>query len=448
MRIAILTGGGDVPGLNPCIKTVVSRAEENGWSAIGIRRGWAGLLDYNLDLPPEQNAQCAIPLNRDRVRTIDRAGGTFLHTSRTNPGRVKPSAVPAFLASAFPAPADGGTVDCTRHVLKVLERLGIDAVVPIGGDDTLSYGARLHQEGVRVVAIPKTMDNDVFGTDYCIGFSTAVTRSVEFIHALRTPTGSHERLAVIELFGRNSGETALVSGYLADADRAVISEVPFDVERLAGLLVDDRKRNPSNYAVMVISEGASMLGGQIVEYGQEDAYGHKKLGGIGQITGDALKKLTGIDIVYQQVAYLMRAGAPDALDRMVACSFGNVAVNQLEQGVRGVMVRCTTAPIPRCRPTPASTARSGSTWPRSTIRSTTGRASARPPASRCSCIEPAPRSRQRERQAGDAADAAYPAAASAARRRIARRDHETANPPAGDAVPTVFLGDQGLDAAH
>ena len=210
-------------------------------------------------------------------------------------------------------------------------------MIPIGGDDTLSYGVRLHQEGVRVVAIPKTMDNDVFGTDYCIGFSTAVTRSIEAIHALRTPTGSHERIAVIELFGRNSGETALVSAYLADTDRAVISEVPFDVEHLARLLIDDRKRNPSNYAVMVISEGASMKGGQIVEYGQEDAYGHKKLGGIGQITGEALKSLTGIDIVNQQLAYLMRAGAPDSLDRMVANSFANVAVQQLEHGHAGVM---------------------------------------------------------------------------------------------------------------
>jgi 6-phosphofructokinase 1 len=355
MRIGILTGGGDVPGLNPCIKTVVSRAAESGWDVVGIRRGWAGLLHYNLDASVEENHACVLPLSRDRVRTIDRAGGTFLHTSRTNPGRVRPQDLPAFLKDAAPAAAEpeARTVDCTRHVLKVLERLGIEAMIPIGGDDTLSYGVRLHQEGVRVVSIPKTMDNDVFGTDYCIGFSTAVTRSVEFIHALRTPTGSHERIAVIELFGRNSGETALVSAYLADADRAVISEVPCNVEHLARLLMEDRKRNPSNYAVVVISEGASLLGGQVVEYGQEDAYGHKKLGGIGQITGEALKALTGVDIINQQLAYLMRAGAPDSLDRMAANSFANVAVRQLELGHSGVMAALqngsyTTVPVDTC----------------------------------------------------------------------------------------------------
>ncbi|HET9222098.1 MAG TPA: 6-phosphofructokinase, partial [Roseiflexaceae bacterium] len=204
-----------------------------------------------------------------------------------------------------------------------------------------------------VIAIPKTMDNDVFGTDYCIGFSTAVTRSVEFINALRTPTGSHERIAVVELFGRNSGETALISAYLADVDRAIISEVSFDIERLAQQLAADKRRNPSNYAMVVISEGASMIGGQVVEYGQEDAYGHKKLGGIGQITGEALKQLTGIDIVHQQIAYLMRAGAPDSLDRMVAISYANLAVDQLLQGHSGRMValqngQYTTVPVDTC----------------------------------------------------------------------------------------------------
>jgi len=353
MRIGILTGGGDVPGLNPCIKTVVSRAAENGWDVIGIRRGWAGLLNYDPDRSAAENEEWAIPLTRDRVRTIDRAGGTFLHTSRTNPGRVRAKDVPDFLKSAFPGTADGKTVDCTRHVLRVLEHLGIEAMVPIGGDDTLSYGVRLHQEGVRVVSIPKTMDNDVFGTDYCIGFSTAVTRSIEFIHALRTPTGSHERLAVIELFGRNSGETALVAAYLADADRAIISEVPFDVEHLARLLVEDRKRNPSNYAVVVISEGAAMKDGTVIESGLEDAYGHKKLGGIGQVTGEYLKKLTGIDIINQPLAYLMRAGAPDSLDRMVANSFANTAVRQLELGHCGVMAALqngsyTVVPVDTC----------------------------------------------------------------------------------------------------
>ncbi|MCG8346404.1 MAG: ATP-dependent 6-phosphofructokinase [Chloroflexales bacterium] len=351
MRIGILTGGGDVPGLNPCIKAVVNRAEENGWDVIGIRRGWAGLLNYNLDVE-DANREWIESLDRRIVRTIDRYGGTHLHTSRTNPQKVRPSDLPDFLRDSYPF-GDKKTVDCTPHVLKVLERLGIDALVPIGGDDTLSFAVRLHQEGMRVISIPKTMDNDVFGTDYCIGFSTAVTRSVDFINALRTPAGSHERIAVVELFGRNSGETALISAYLADVDRALISEVPFDIEQLAQMVVEDRHRNPSNYAVVVVSEGASMIGGQIVEYGQEDAYGHKKLGGIGQIVGDALKRITKIDIVNQQLAYLMRAGSPDSLDRMVATSYGNLAVQQLEQGHSGRMVALqsgtyTTVPAETC----------------------------------------------------------------------------------------------------
>jgi ATP-dependent phosphofructokinase / diphosphate-dependent phosphofructokinase len=351
-RIGILTGGGDVPGLNPCIKTVVNRAIDAGIEVVGIRRGWGGLLNYNLDDPTSSN-EWAEPLTKVDVRTIDRYGGTHLHTSRTNPAKVGKSMMPAFLEGKFEFKGERQVADCTPHVLKVLEHLGIDTMVPIGGDDTLSYAVRMHQEGVRVVAIPKTMDNDVFGTDYCIGFSTAITRSVEAINALRTPSGSHERIAVVELFGRNSGETALIAGYLADADRAVISEVPFDVERLAALALEDKKRNPSNYAIIAISEGASMLGGQIVEYGQEDAYGHKKLGGIGMIAGEAIKQITGEDIVHQQLAYLMRAGAPDSLDRMVAMSFANLAVDQLLQGHSGRMValqagQYTTVPVDTC----------------------------------------------------------------------------------------------------
>ena len=337
MRIGILTGGGDVPGLNPAIKAVVNRAAANGWEVIGIRRGWAGLLNYNLD-DPEGSKECVETLTPANVRTIDRYGGTHLHTSRTHPGRVKEAGMPAFLQGKFAYQGEKQLADCTPHVLRVLEHLGIDTLIPIGGDDTLSYGVRMHQEGVRVIAIPKTMDNDVFGTDYCIGFSTAVTRSVEFINALRTPAGSHERIAVVELFGRNSGETALISAYLSDADRVLISEVPFDIERVSRLIVEDREANPSNYAVLVVSEGASMLGGQVIEYGQEDAYGHKKLGGIGQIVGEAVKKITGVDVVNQQLAYLMRAGAPDSLDRMVASSYGTLAVQQLEKGRNGVMV--------------------------------------------------------------------------------------------------------------
>ena len=349
MRIGILTGGGDVPGLNPCIKAVVNRATENGWEVLGIRKGWGGLLNFD-PKDPAGHDEWIQPLDNGVVRTIDRSGGTHLHTSRTNPQRVRPSDLPAFLEGRYTLEEGKDRIDCTPHTLEVLDHLGIDALVPIGGDDTLSFAARLHQEGFRVVAIPKTMDNDVFGTDYCIGFSTAVTRSVDFIHALRTPSGSHERIAVVELFGRNSGETALISAYLADVDRALISEVPFDIEKVAGLLAEDRSRNPSNYAILVVSEGATMLGGQVVEYGQEDAYGHKKLGGIGQIVGEALKKITGVDIVNQQLAYLMRAGAPDSLDRMVATSYGSLAVQQLERGHAGVMVALqngvyTTVPV-------------------------------------------------------------------------------------------------------
>jgi 6-phosphofructokinase 1 len=352
MRIGILTGGGDVPGLNPCIKAVVSRAEDAGMTVVGIRRGWGGLLNYNPDIPSD-SVDCIESLAAADVRTIDRYGGTHLHTSRTNPAKVSPKAMPEFLQGRFPHVGEKQLADCTPHVLRVLEHLGIDALIPIGGDDTLSFAVRLHQEGVRVIAIPKTMDNDVFGTDYCIGFSTAVTRSVEFINALRTPAGSHERVAVVELFGRNSGETALISAYLADVDRALISEVPFDIERLARMVTEDKRRNPSSYAMIVISEGASMLGGQVVEYGQEDAYGHKKLGGIGQITGAAIKQLTGLDTVQQQLAYLMRAGVPDSLDRMVAISYANLAVDQLLQGHNGRMValqngQYTSVPVDTC----------------------------------------------------------------------------------------------------
>jgi 6-phosphofructokinase 1 len=342
-----------VPGLNPCIKTLVNRAEANGWEVLGLRRGWAGLLNTNLDLPPLDQPDWVEPLNTRTVRTIDRSGGTYLHTSRTNPGKVRRADLPAFLVATTRFLDDTSTVDCTPHVLKAIEHLGIDVLVPIGGDDTLSYAVRMHREGVPAVTIPKTMDNDVFGTDYCIGFSTAVSRSVEFIHALRTPTGSHERFGVIELFGRYSGETALIAGYLADVDRTLISEVPFDVERLARLLLADRASNPSNYALVVVSEGASMAGGERVESGGADAYGHRKLGGIGQLTGEALRELTGVDVVIQQLAYLMRAGTPDALDRMVAISYANLAIQHLEQGRDGLMMALrngvySTVPIETC----------------------------------------------------------------------------------------------------
>jgi 6-phosphofructokinase 1 len=336
MRIGILTGGGDVPGLNPCIKAAVYRAVDAGLEVVGIRRGWAGLLHYNID--EDDNSEWVVVLDKQNTRTVDRSGGTFLHTSRTNPGKVRAKEVPPFLRDPEHAPKDEETFDFTPHVLRVLDHLKIDALLPIGGDDTLSYAVRLHKEGFPVVAIPKTMDNDVFGTDYCIGFSTAVTRSVNFITALRTPAGSHERIAVVELFGRNSGETSLISAYLAGVDRAVISEVPFDPEKLAKLLLEDKKNNPSGYAIMTISEGAQMVGGKIIEYGQADAYGHKKLGGIGAITGEALKQITGSEIIYQQLAYLMRSGEPDALDRMVAISYANLATDLVIRKQFGRMV--------------------------------------------------------------------------------------------------------------
>jgi 6-phosphofructokinase len=350
MRIGILTGGGDVPGLNPCIKAVVYRAIDKGAEVVGIRRGWGGLLNFDFSRKDNEGDNF-ISLNKLNTRTIDRSGGTFLHTSRTNPGKVKTDDIPAFLKT--PEHEKLGKdykVDFTPHVLKVIEHLGIDVLITIGGDDTQSYGVRMHKEGVPVIAIPKTMDNDVFGTDYCIGFSTAVTRSVDFITALRTVAGSHERIAVVELFGRNSGETALISAYLAGVDRALISEVPFDVEKLARFVEHDKSQNPSNYAVVTMSEGAHFLGGQVVEYGEADAYGHRKLGGIGAATEQALKKLTGTHTVYQQVAYLMRSGEPDALDRMVAISYANLATDLAVKKEFGKLValregKYTTVPI-------------------------------------------------------------------------------------------------------
>lgn len=339
-KIGILTGGGDVPGLNPCIKAVVNQAIDMGYEVVGIRRGWGGLLELNPN-DPKSMSEHIIPLDKNVVRTIDRTGGTMLHTSRTHPGKVKPNMVPEFLRDPDhpeAEAADKSLRDFTPHVMKNLEYLGVDTLIPIGGDDTLSYGERLHSEGVRVVAIPKTMDNDVYGTDYCIGFSTAVTRSVQLIHQLRTSTGSHERIAVIELFGRNSGETSLISSYLAGVDRALISEVPFDPEKLAELVMQDKAANPSNYAMVTVSEGVHMVGGKVIEYGEADAYGHRKLGGIGEITGNALKEITGEGIINQKVAYLMRSGAPDALDLMVASNYAYLAVNLIKDGISGRMV--------------------------------------------------------------------------------------------------------------
>ena len=351
MRIAILTGGGDVPGLNPCIKAITMGALGHGWDVVGFKRGWAGPLEFDLADPDAAKTHTVL-LTWEFVRTIDRTGGTILHSSRTNPAKVKTSSLPAFLKGKS-LPEKDGKSDATAHVLKVLERLQIDALVAIGGDDTLSYAARLHQEGFAVMAAPKTMDNDVYGTDYCMGFSTAVSRSLEAVEALRTPAGSHERIAVVELFGRNSGETALITGYLADADRTLISEVPFDIKTVAELLAQDRARNPSRYAMLVLSEGAQMQGGEIVESGEADAYGHRKLGGIGEAVGAEIQRLTGIGVLNQKLAYIMRAGPADALDRMVAKNYGTMVVQMLADGKRGMMAaihdgRYTSVPVDTC----------------------------------------------------------------------------------------------------
>ncbi len=334
MRIGILTGGGDVPGLNACIKAVVNRVVDSGHEVVGIRRGWGGLLTANSDDPAslEENF---VGLDRARVRTVDRTGGTFLHTSRTNPSNVRKGEVPDFLSDGLEGE---GPFDFTEHVKGVLEDQKIDVLIPIGGDDTLSYAMRMHEEGVPVIAIPKTMDNDVHGTDYCIGFSTAVTRGVEFINNLRTSAGSHERIAVIELFGRYSGETSLVTAYLAGVDRAVISEVPVDIDRLAQMLTADKANNPSNYAMMTISEGAVIEGGDMILSGEEDAYGHRKLGGIGQECAELLKERTGGRMILQQLGYLMRSGSPDSLDLMVATNYAVMAADLALDGSSGRMV--------------------------------------------------------------------------------------------------------------
>jgi 6-phosphofructokinase len=336
MRLAILTGGGDVPGLNPAIKTVVNRALDAGYEVLGIRRGWRGLLFYNAD-DPATYEEYILPLTRTTVRTIDRSGGTFLHSSRTKPSHTKWRDAPEFLRPSGDYDPDEPQ-DLTFHVLETLKSLEVDVLMPIGGEDTLGYGARIHNEGFPVVSIPKTMDNDVPGTDYCLGFSTAITRCVQYINQMRSSVGSHERIGVFELFGRYSGATALFATYLSGADRALIPEVPFDMQKVAELLMQDKAENPSSYALLIISEGAAEKGGEIVQTGEADSFGHKKLGGIGQMVNERLKELTASNTMYQQIGYLMRSGPPDALDLMVASNFGNLAMDLVEQGKFGNMV--------------------------------------------------------------------------------------------------------------
>ena len=339
--IAILTGGGDVPGLNPAIRAITIRALREGYRVVGIRRGWAGLVDYSTDKGAE-NGDNVQELSEAIVNRAGRTGGTFLHTSRTRPSHLPRERVPAHL-SGYGAKVN----DVTKHVLKNLEHIGVDVLIPIGGDDTLSYGKRLHDEGVHVVAIPKTMDNDVYGTDYCIGFSTCVTRTIELTHRLRTSAGSHERFLVIEVFGRYAGFTALLPTMAGAADRCVIPEHPADVETLAELLVYDRNRNPSRYSVVLVSEGAHLTTheGMSFEGEETDMFGHRKLGGIGDKVAAALKEFSGkynkgrrVDVVNQRLGYLVRSGDPDALDSIVPMAFGNLALDLILRKQYGRLV--------------------------------------------------------------------------------------------------------------
>jgi ATP-dependent phosphofructokinase / diphosphate-dependent phosphofructokinase len=328
MRIGILTGGGDVPGLNPCIRALVYRAIEEGHQVVGIRRGWEGLIEYNPD-DPAGCAECTLSLDKRNTRTIDRTGGTMLHTSRINPASAEPEEVPAFLRGSGFVKDARQNVDLTPHILRVLDGLELDVLVPIGGDDTLKYAARLYEEGFPIIAIPKTMDNDVYGTDYCIGYSTAVTRSVQFIHQMRTPAGSHERLTIVELFGRSCGEACLTASYLAAVDRCIIPEAPFDPEKLARLVVEDRQRNPSHYAMITIADGARVIN-EIPGAGQPV--------NIGLYTSEAIKKYSKLDTMYQELGYLMRSGAPDSLDLMVAVNFAQLAMEQIGKRSFGHMI--------------------------------------------------------------------------------------------------------------
>ncbi|MGD8873371.1 MAG: ATP-dependent 6-phosphofructokinase [Gemmatimonadota bacterium] len=340
--IGILTGGGDVPGLNPAIRAVTIRALREGYRVVGIRRGWAGLLDLVRDEAVD-NSKCFVELTANVVQRAGRTGGTFLHSSRTRASHLPKEFVPLHLQDRYQDDVN----DLTPEVLENLEWLGIDYLVPIGGDDTLSYGHRLHGEGVKVIAIPKTMDNDVAGTDYCIGFSTCVTRIIELTHRLRTSAGSHERILVIEVFGRYAGFTALLPTMAGAADRCVIPEHPFDPVRLTELLVEDRRRNPSNYSVVLVSEGATMAEqeGMTFEDEESDQFGHKKLGGIGDAVSTAIKELSPrfndgrrINTVSQRLGYLVRSGDPDALDSIVPMAFGNLALDMILENRSGLLV--------------------------------------------------------------------------------------------------------------
>lgn len=339
--IGILTGGGDVPGLNPAIRAITIRAIREGYRVIGFRRGWAGLIDIVRD-KKHDNKQNFQELSEDIVNKAGRTGGTFLHTSRTRPSHVKKSEVPDFLKDDYSDEVN----DLTPEVLKNLEWVGIDYLIPIGGDDTLSYGVHLYREGVKVIAIPKTMDNDVPGTDYCIGFSTCVTRTIQHANNLRTSAGSHERFLVMEVFGRYAGFTAMLPTMAGAANRCVIPEFEFEIEHLAELMTHDRNLNPSNYSMLLVSEGAMFKGGEMIfQDASTDAYGHKKLGGIGDLISAELKRLSPkfnngktVNIINQKLGYLVRGGDPDAIDSIVPMAYGNLALDLILDNIHGRLV--------------------------------------------------------------------------------------------------------------
>ena len=339
--IAILTGGGDVPGLNPAIRAVTIRANREGYRVIGLRRGWAGITELIRDTKADNSNNFQI-LTDDIVNKAGRTGGTFLHTSRTRPSHMSKSSVPDHLKDTYNQEMN----DLTPEVIKNLEWLNVDYLIPIGGDDTLSYGVHLFKKGVNIVAIPKTMDNDVPGTDYCIGFSTCVTRTIQMTNSLRTSAGSHERLLVLEVFGRYAGFTAMLPTMAGAANRCVIPEYKFDIESLTKLLVEDRNANPSKYSVVLISEGAMFEGGEMIFADSEkDAYGHAKLGGIGDLVSARLKDLSAkfnggktINVINQKLGYMVRGGDPDFLDSIVPMAYGNLALDLILKGVHGRIV--------------------------------------------------------------------------------------------------------------
>lgn len=339
--IAILTGGGDVPGLNPAIRAITIRANREGYKVIGLRRGWAGITELIRDKKID-NSDCFLVLTNEIVDKAGRTGGTFLHSSRTRPSHMPKDRVPDHLKSSYNEEFN----DLTPEIIKNLEWLEIDFLIPIGGDDTLSYGVRLYKEGVKVVAIPKTMDNDVPGTDYCIGFSTCITRTISMTNNLRTSAGSHERILVMEVFGRYAGFTAMLPTMAGAANRCVIPEYEFDIEHLAELLVEDRNNNRSKYSVVLVSEGTTFKGGEMVfSNAEKDMFGHAKLGGVGDLISSEIKRLSSkfnngktINVINQKLGYLVRGGDPDAIDSIVPMAYGNLALDLILGGFYGRLV--------------------------------------------------------------------------------------------------------------